>query len=280
MPIDKLSLYFVQEHPRETAKILGSYSANEAQEFLESISHENAAVIIRYMPPEQALECLNIAEANQAAEILQCLEIEISARLLGRLKNDTRSGILNKMTPTISHRLRQLLRYPVGTLGRLISPDIFIANQDMNVQAVIESARSSKSELLSDIFVIDDSYALCGLVTLRELLLADPELKISQIMGKPDTVLNVRANPDYVKDNPIWQTREVLPVTDHKNLFVGVIKRSSLFEMLSSKYYHEKKDVPLMETVVEVADLFWEICSDMIFPKGDDKARGQNNDRK
>ena len=280
MPIDKLSLYFIQEHPRETASLLDSHSANEVVEFLESLAHEDAAAIIRYMSPELVLKCLNTAKADHAADMLQNLEIEFSARLLGRLSNQVRASILNKMTPTISHRLRQILRYPAGTLGRLISPDIFLANQEMSVQSVIDSARSSMSELLSDIFVIDESYILCGVVTLRKLLLADPDLKISQVMDVPDTVLNVRANPEYVKDNPRWQYKETLPVTDHNNKFVGVIKRSSLIEILSSKYYQEKTELPLMDTMVEVADLFWEICTDLIFPDSDIKTKGRNNDRK
>ncbi len=142
----------------------------------------------------------------------------------------------------------------------------------------MESARIGESELLSEVFVIDESYVLCGSVSLRDLMLADAEIKMNQIMVRPDSIINVRTDLAYVKDDPRWQNREFLPVTNQKNVFVGVLKRSSLFEALSSEYYQERRQVPLMETVVEVADLFWDICSNLIFPKGEIETRGRKDE--
>jgi magnesium transporter len=278
MSLDKLSQFFIQEHPSETAKILERNNVDEVVAFNALLDHEHVAKIFKYMSPELTLNCLIATKNEDAAKILEYFEVEIAARYLGKMPGEKRASILNEMNNTVSHRLRQVLKYPAGTIGQYMSPNIYIASREMTVQEVIDTVRKTESELLSEVFVIDESHILCGVVDIKKLLLADPASMVSQHMVCPDVVLNVRTNLEYAKNNPIWRYKEILPVTDQKNIFVGVLKRSTLVEKISNDH-QDKNEAPLMETVVEVADLFWEICSNIIFPKSESNTKGRSNDR-
>jgi predicted transcriptional regulator len=118
-----------------------------------------------------------------------------------------------------------------------------------------------------------------GVVDVKSLVLASADEEVQQIMKIPDTVLNVRTNLEYVKDNPRWRFKEVLPVVDQKNVFVGVLKRSVLNEVLSGSQLQQDDGIDLMETVIDVADLFWEVCFSFIQQNTESSPRGNVHDR-
>lgn len=269
MAINNLTRYFLEEHPRESARILASFSVETVVAFIETLPLADSVSLIRYLHTDMAINCLITLAPEQSARVLENLEVDTGARLLSRMKLSTRNRILGLIKSSHGYRLRQLLRHPVGTIGQFMSPAIFTATEEMTVAEVIKAAREASSELLSDIFILDEKGELAGVIDLRGLLLAEPAEELQQIMNIPDTVLNVRSNLEYVKNNPRWQFKEVLPVTDHNNHFGGVLKRSIMHEVLSSDYLKAQDDTPVMETVFEVADLFWDVCASMITSKNE-----------
>jgi predicted transcriptional regulator len=92
--------------------------------------------------------------------------------------------------------------------------------------------------------------------------------------------LNARANLDYVKDHPKWQFKDALPVVDHRNIFVGILKRSVLFEAVATEQPQSRKGEDIMDTVMDVADLFWGMCTNIVLPKSETGAEGRQDDRK
>ncbi|MEX2354213.1 MAG: hypothetical protein WD709_08500, partial [Gammaproteobacteria bacterium] len=104
--------------------------------------------------------------------------------------------------------------------------------------------------------------------------------EVKKIMRRPDVILNARTNLDYVKDNPKWQFNDALPVVDHNNIFVGILKRSVMQDAVLAGQGRAHQDESFMETVIEVAELFWDLCIGLILPKGEISKDGQKNDRK
>ena len=273
-----LTIYFVEHHPREAALVLSSYSAEEIQEFLNQLPEKLIISLIRYLYPDLAVTCLIEMSSEQSAIILEQLGVDDAAKLLSRMKIKNQNKILASMSMVMSNRMTTVLRYPVGTIGHYMSPGVFIVLEDMPVSEVIHSAKNTNNEVLADIFIVNDQNILVGVVDMKDLMFADPDDTAQQLMKVPDIVLNVRSYIDHIKDNPRWRYKEALPVKDQKNAFVGVLKRSKLNDEVSNEKITTENNLDLMESVIEIADLFWEVCFSFMQPSERSSTKGTKND--
>ncbi len=277
--INNLSRHFLQEHPRESAKVLENFPANELVGYFATHPDDMVATVLRYFLPGSAVACLLGMESRRAADILEQLGMDTAARLLRRMKGHDQVTLLNALSASYAYRLRAVLRYPAGTVGQYMSPNIFSAAETMISSEIIGAARLTTSELQGDIFIIGEAQKLVGLIDVKQLVFADPTVEASKLMRQPDVVLNARSNIDYVKDNPKWRFKEILPVVDHNNVFVGVLKRSVMFEALAGDNNPDRVEETFMDTVMEVADLFWDICINIVMPKSDMRQEDRKNER-
>jgi len=280
MKTTNLSEHFLQTHPRESAKVLEDFPADELAEYLQHLPNSTITGILRYFLPEHAIACLVRMEASQSAQILELMGVDAAARLLRNMHNIQRQNLLNALSTGFAYRLKTILRYPNGTVGQYMSPNIFMVRDDMLPAEIFDAARNATSELLGDIFIVNDIQHLVGIIDIKSLVFADQASEVKKIMRRPDVVLNARANLDYIKDNPKWQYCEALPVVDHNNVLVGILKRSVMQEAVTGHEGHNKEDEGIVETVMDVAELFWDLCIGLIVPKVDASREGLKDDRK
>ena len=279
MIINNLSRHFLEERPRESAKVLEHFASDELAVFLEKHPDELVASVVRYLMPGSAVACLLGMDVKKSAGLLEHLGVDTAARFLRRMNSKEQLVLLNEVSGGYANRLKSILRYPAGTVGQYMSPNIFIASETMLASEVISAARNTSSELQGDIYIVTDAQTLAGLVDVKNLIFTNQELKISEVMKIPDAVLNARTNLDYVKDHPKWRFKEALPVLDHNNIFVGALKRSVMFEALSGDQNLGRSEETFMDTVMEVADLFWDICTDIVLPKSETRPEGRKDAR-
>ena len=280
MMINNLSQHFLEEHPRESAKVLEGFAPDELSHYFETHPDNLIANVLRYFMPGAAVACLLGMEVRRAGGVLEQLGIDAAARLLRRMKSTDQITMLNAVTGSYSYRLKSILRYPADTVGQHMSPNVFTASESMLAKEVISMARTTSSELQGDIFLVNDNQHLVGMIDVKNLVFADPDIAVNMIMRIPDVVLNARTNLDYVKEHPKWRFKDALPVVDHKNVFAGVLKRAVMFEALSGDQNPDRTDETFMDTVMEVADLFWEICTNIVLPKTETRAEGSQDDQK
>lgn len=276
--INNLSRHFLQEHPRESAKVLENFSADELANYFAQHDDDLVANVLRYFLPASAVNSLLGLDMKRAANILEQLGTDTAARLLRRMKAHDQVTMLSSLSAGFAYRLRSILRYPAGTVGQYMSPDVFTTADTMLVSDVIAAARHASSEIQGDIFILGESHRLVGLVDIKHLMFAESHVDIARLLRIPDVVLNARTNLAYVKDNPKWRFKEALPVVDHNNVFTGVLKRSIMFEALAGDHNPDRPEETFMDTVMQVADLFWDICTDIVLPKSEERPQGRKHD--
>lgn len=265
MSVQNLSRHFLEDHPLESAKVLETFPVDGLAGYFELLPIPVVANLLRYFLAPQAVACLLQMPLQRSASVIEHLGVDVAARFLRRMDGKDQLQLLNAVSGGFSARLRAVLRYPLGTVGQHMSPNIFLASETMIASEVFGAARNATSEIHGDIFIVDANQRLVGLVDVKNLVFADAATKVQQIMRSPDVVLNARTSIEQVKDHPKWQFREVLPVADH-HTFVGVLKRSVLQDVVAGDQFQARKDVTVMDTLFEVADIFWEICINIVLP--------------
>lgn len=75
--------------------------------------------------------------------------------------------------------------------------------------------------------------------------------------------LRARASIQEARLNPAWERFAVLPVIDHRGVFLGIVRRMSLFQAIAAERHGAPKE-SLTDLALALAELYWEASTGLI----------------
>lgn len=231
----KLARALVRSHPEEAAAVLERGGTESATALLQAERPVAAAEVLRRMAPQFAVSVLQAASAERVAEWLELLPVEASARLLRRLDESIRESLLSAMQTRTADALRPLLQYPEATAGALMDPRVLALPSDLMAGEALTQVRGDPEHALYNLYVVDRSHQLVGVLNLRELMAAPPEVALEKVMKTE--VHRLRADLGHVDvlTHPGWQDVHSLPVTDERGVYLGVVRYRTLRRLEEEK---------------------------------------------
>jgi Mg/Co/Ni transporter MgtE len=196
-----------------------------AADVLEELETHEQIHIIESMTIEKAADVLEKMPANEAADIIDELEDEKAELLLKEMETES------------SDEVRELLEYPDKTVGSLMTTEVLSFGENSTIEDALNEIRLQKPEMevLYNLFVIDKNEKLIATLSLRDLVISQPQTKIKEIMKK---------NPISVfDDDKIDSLAEIIskynllaiPVTDYENKLEGMVVIDDVIEDLVGK---------------------------------------------
>jgi magnesium transporter len=280
MTSNSLSVHFLQNHPQDAARTLEQFEAELIAEYLEHIPVKPVSEILRHMTSSKTVSCLSIMAVERSAAVLEHFSIERATMLLRRIKVDVRNGIIKAMSPLTANMIRIVLRYPAGTVGQLMNPNVFTVHEDRHIDEVIKVMQDRHDQVRSEIYVINDKQQLVGIAYTRDLLVAEPDTPIKKIMRSLEVSFPARSSLASVKDHPEWKYKDVLPVIDHAGMFIGVLKRGVMLDTLARDINSSSQQDDFMSTTMAIAELFWDACANLVAPEYENVRKEQQDERK
>jgi len=212
------------------------YPADVA-EVIEALDEDQRPVVFRLLPRDQASEIFEHLEPDAQEGLIKGLAREQVAVILNDMSPDDRTALLEELPAAMTRQLlqlltpderkvaRKLLGYPEDSIGRLMTPDFIALLGDWTVQRSLEHIRryGDDSETLNMVYLVDDGGKLIDDMRIRRLLLADPEERISELVG--GKFVAMRAMDDQEKAVHMFSEydRVALPVTDSKGVLIGIV---------------------------------------------------------
>lgn len=221
---------------RSLAVDLADHHPDEAAAALEMLSPDEAAAFLGGLSVERAARVLLRTTAHPAAAILSQLEPPIAARIVARLPTEVAAGYLRLGQPHARERIlgalegrrmraiRSLLRYPEGSAGALMDPEVLALPVDLTVADAIDRVRSSAGNARYNLYVVDRDDRLVGVLNLRELMLAKPSMRLEEIMRRDVIRLDASTDARAVADHPGWQEVHAIPVVDAGGTYLGTVR--------------------------------------------------------
>jgi len=278
MNVNSISLHFLEEHPKDAARTLEQFDPASLAEYMESVPAKTAANVIKYIVPSISTECLKLMAIDKSSQIIMHLGVERASLLLRRMTGGIRDQFIHAMSPVFSNMTRLVLRYPEGTVGQVMNPNIFSVHQNMTVNEVINVIRNLNQLWHNEIFITDDKQQLAGVVEVRQLLITDGNQSMKMIMKSPGESIPARTRLESVKNKPEWHYRENFPVIDHMGVFIGVLSRTSVHEVMADTQAISEQE-ELTGTAMAIAELFWDACADMLTPDYDNSKKDHQDER-
>lgn len=203
----------IYEFPDLESQIIGNLSTHRASRTFKILDVPTQKRIIQELPPFTTAELLNDLSADDRTSFLEELPSEVVKELIKTLDPEERKITLS------------LLGYPEGSVGRLMTPDYIAVQKDWTVREVIDHIREvgKDSETIDVIYVVDDKGIFIDDVRIREIILANPEKKIEDIIDNRYIALNVNDAQETAGEAFKMNNRVALPVLDDKKVLLGIV---------------------------------------------------------
>ncbi len=223
-------------HPVEIAHLTESVSTREAAELIAALDDATAADVLEELPADRQLDIVEYLSDARAADILEEMAPDDASDLLGDLPDERTAALLEQMEPEAVTPVRTLLRYPDTTAGGMMTTSYVYAYQAETVAEAITRLRPQieKPDMVYYVYVLEDESdtRLIGIVSLRELLLAQPSDVLGDFM-----------NRDFLSVGPDEDDREVarklaeynlvaIPVLDDEGGVLGIVTVDDALDVL------------------------------------------------
>jgi magnesium transporter len=223
--------------PADVAQVLHELADLDRKAVFAALSKsdtELAASSLSELSLEEGVELLEILEPERIAEVLQELPSDDATLFIAELPEDLRERLLDLMRIDVSTDVQELLSFPEGTAGRIMTPDVFALKEGMTVGETISAIQNASRdvELVYYLYVIDDRHHLVGVSSLRQLLLVPPTTPLKKIMSTD--VISVRTDTDQEEVAQIVARYDLLgvPVVDDENKLVGIITVDDVLDVI------------------------------------------------
>ncbi len=151
--------------------------------------------------------------------------------------------LLKEMDSESSQEVRDLLEYPDNSAGGLMTTDVLSFRSELTVDEVIKELRIKRPEPseLYTLFVTEKNDELVGTFNLRDLIIAQPETFLSQIMKSEPVFLYDNQKIDDIAETISKYNLLAVPVVDHENLLQGMVVVDDVVEDLINKRRTNKR---------------------------------------
>jgi len=236
---------FFELNPTDAAHSLETLNAAEAVSILEAVSPESASRAFNALDPRFAADLILRLPDQAAANILGRMNVTRAAELILCIqRREDRETLLERIDPAQADQIRKLISYPEDTAGRIMTPNFLSFHEDTKVGEAILVLRSiAQKAPLNYVYVTDNENQLKGVLNMRDLLLADPNTKLSSVMLQD--VFHVEATMDREKVIQEVKGRSFLsvPVVDKNGHLLGVIRTD---ELITSAQEEATEDIQKM----------------------------------
>ncbi|SES82112.1 magnesium transporter [Anaerobranca gottschalkii] len=223
--------------PQDLAEQIYSLPNQEKIEIFGLLNNEEAAIILGEMELEQQAKIISLLSPKIAADILSEMPYDDMTDLLGELKEDLKNKILGYMQSDDAEEVRELLEYPKDSAGGIMTTEFIAFKETLTVREAIKGLRelAPSAETAYYIYVIDEDERLVGVVSLRELIIADENEILREIMRT--NVVSVEAETDQEQVAQMVQKYNFLaiPVTDKDNKLLGIITVDDIMDVIEEE---------------------------------------------
>lgn len=222
-------------HPAELADLLEDLGRTERRELLDLVGPDNAADALEEMRPDQLEGLLSESDPGEAAALLARMEPDEAADALRDLDTDRREQLLNRLPRRTRSMVQGLLGQDEDCAGGVMTPLVIRARPDQTVAQVrrLLAAEAAHIADVDSVVVVDENGRLLDDVTLGELLLAEPDTPLGELIGPPWPVtVPAGAGAAEIAARFVESRRLSVVVLDAEERPVGRILADDVVDML------------------------------------------------
>lgn len=221
-------------HPADIASLVSQMDPVERRDVFARLDVETAAETLPEVEPGVQLEILKTLDDERAADILEEMEPDEAADLLGDLPEGRQEELLDAMEDEEAAEVKELLEYPDLCAGGLMTNSFVALPEGLTIGEALEKVRVEAAEVeqVYYVYVMDDDERVLGVVSLRQLILADAATPLAGVMERNIRVIDVWASVEDVSQTMAKYGLFCVPVVDEEERMQGVVTFDDVIDLL------------------------------------------------
>ena len=231
--------------PADIADILEQLDVEEAGAMLGRLDTETAADALNEVESPHQYEILSELDPERASDLLERLAPDDAADILADIPQEEAERLLSLMPADEALPIRELLRYGAETAGGIMTTEVLSLSQDLTAEEALVYLRqhSEHLEMIYYLYIVDDDRHLVGVVSLRELVVAEPATRLRDLMD--EDVIKVNTSTDQEEVARVIARYDLLgvPVVDNENHLVGLITVDDVIDVIHEEQAEDFSEI-------------------------------------
>lgn len=221
-------------HAAEVAQIFQHFLPEERQEAFTLVrSREHRASILTESDSHIVRELLEPVPNEDVIPLLKELDSDDARYILETLPEERSREIMALLDAPETEAIQDMMAYLPETAGAIMTDSYVALHEEITVDEAISRVRkASEVDYIFYVYVIDSNDCLRGVISLRQLLLADPSKPLSEVMITNVWSENVHADQEHVARVVSRYNILAIPVVDDDNTLVGIVTVDDVLDVL------------------------------------------------
>ena len=236
-------------NPSDIAGLFVDLEEKQIPLLFRLLTKEQAAETFVEMDPEAQQLLIRGFSDNELKEVLDELYADDAAEIVEEMPANVVKRILKAADPELRSSINQILRYPEYSAGSMMTTEYVSLRPSMTVEEAILRIRRQgvDKETIYTCYVLDKDRTLLGLVTVKDLLLAeDDEMKIEDIMITNVIFVTTLTDQEEVARMFSKYNFIALPVVDGEGRMVGIATFDDAMDVMEEE---ATEDMELMSGI-------------------------------
>jgi magnesium transporter len=242
-------------HPADLADVTELIPREQVIALLTALPGDRAAAVLEYMDEELRTSLLEELPTEQAAAFVSRMTPDDRTDILEEIDEDVAEEIVSELPQAAREETERLMQFEPDTAGGLMTTEFVSVSADTPVDQALESvrtiARSGRREATYALYATDTEGKLAGVLSLRELLGAQPGAKISDIAWTEVVSVGPHADRGEVARVIANYDLVAVPVVSESGHVMGVVTVDDVIDVIEALQTEDIQKLGGMEALDE-----------------------------
>jgi magnesium transporter len=234
---DGAKLLLLPVQPVDAAEAIGTLPRTLQALAFRLLPKDEAIEVYEYLDPAVQQSLLERLRSGEVLELVEEMSPDDRVRLFDELPAKVVRRLLAELSPSERRVTAQMLGYAPETAGRLMTTEYIDLKEFHSAAQALEIVRrrARDTETIYSLYVTDASRHLTGMLSLRDLVTADPEQRLGDVMTREVVKVNTDAEQEEVAR--VIQRYDFLavPVVDREDRLVGIVTVDDVIDVIQQE---------------------------------------------
>ncbi|KGL62392.1 magnesium transporter [Polaribacter sp. Hel1_85] len=233
-----ISSLFKEVHYADIAEVLDEVNFDEAIYIIKLLDSEKTSEILMELDEDIREKILENLSAKEIAEEVEEMDSDDAADIIGELSEERQERVISALEDQeLAADIKELLSYEEETAGALMAKELVKVYETWTVAGCMRRIRGQAKDVtrVHSIYVVDKEEKLIGRLSLKDLIIAKSDQKISEIYIDQVDSVNINEDDEEVAKIMAKYDLEAIPVVDDNNVLLGRITIDDIVDVLKEE---------------------------------------------
>jgi len=223
----------------------------EQSEYFENTTNQNRQRIFEFLSPQEVSRFFNQLDiegkeyeilfdsmhAHYASEVLENMSTDNAVDILNELSNSKVASLLALMDNRVTDKIKKLLHYEEDTAGGIMTTEYISLDIGTSVKEALMLVKNQApdAETIYVIYVVDTAGQLVGVLSLKDLIVANIDAHVEEVMIQRVVSVNVEEDQERVAQKMKDYDFIAMPVIDYQHHLVGIITIDDILDVVNEE---------------------------------------------